>query len=156
MLESLFNKIAGLMNCSFIKRSTQGRCFPDNFFIEISASFKSFFIVKSYITGSRSSHPRYSIRKGVLKNFAKLTGKHLCQSLFFNKVKKETLSQVFSCEFCEISKNTFFTEHLWATASKATKQKSYYFRLIFRISEMYSGYTPSHQTSNENNVQRHI
>ena len=25
--------------------------------------------------------------------------------------------QVFSCEFCEISKNAFFTEHLWATAS---------------------------------------
>ena len=25
-------------------------------------------------------------KKGVLKNFAKLTGKHLCQSLFFNKV----------------------------------------------------------------------
>ena len=43
------------------------------------------------------------------------TGKHLCQSFFFNKVaalratfiKKETLAQVFSCEFCEISKNTF-------------------------------------------------
>ena len=30
---------------------------------------------------------------------------------------KETLAQVFSCEFCEISTNTFFTEHLWATAS---------------------------------------
>ena len=38
-------------------------------------------------------------------------------SLFFNKVKKETLAQVFFCELCEISKNTFFTEHLWATAS---------------------------------------
>ena len=25
-------------------------------------------------------------RKGVLRNFATLTGKHLCQSLFFNKV----------------------------------------------------------------------
>ena len=25
--------------------------------------------------------------------------------------KKETLARVFSCEFCEISKNTFFTEH---------------------------------------------
>ena len=25
-------------------------------------------------------------KKGVLKNFAKFTGKHLCQSLFFNKV----------------------------------------------------------------------
>ena len=30
--------------------------------------------------------------------------------------KKETLAQVFSYEFCEISKNTFFTEHLWAIA----------------------------------------
>ena len=24
---------------------------------------------------------------------------------------------MFSCEFCQISRNTFFTEHLWATAS---------------------------------------
>ena len=31
--------------------------------------------------------------------------------------KQETLAQVFSCEFCEISKNTFFTVHLRATAS---------------------------------------
>ena len=34
-----------------------------------------------------------------------------------NFIKKETLAQVFSCEFCKISKNTFFTEHLLATAS---------------------------------------
>ena len=34
-----------------------------------------------------------------------------------NFIKKETLALVFSCEFCEISKNTFFTEHLWATAA---------------------------------------
>ena len=34
-----------------------------------------------------------------------------------NCIKKETLAQMFSCEFSEISKNTFFTEHLWATAS---------------------------------------
>ena len=27
-----------------------------------------------------------------------------------NFINKETLAQVFSCEFCEISKNTFFTE----------------------------------------------
>ena len=26
----------------------------------------------------------------------------------FNFIKKETLAQVFSCEFCKISKNTFF------------------------------------------------
>ena len=46
-------------------------------------------------------------KNGVLKNFTKLTRKHLYQSLFFNKVE-ETLAQVFSCEFCESSKNTFF------------------------------------------------
>ena len=34
-----------------------------------------------------------------------------------NFIKKETQAQVFFCEFCEIIKNTFFTEHLWATAS---------------------------------------
>ena len=63
--------------------------------------------------------------KGVLKNFSKFTVKHLCQSLFFCKVagqacnfiKKETLVQLFSCKFCEIFKNTFFTEHLRTTTS---------------------------------------
>ena len=34
----------------------------------------------------RSSHRRCSVKKDVLRNFAKFTGKHLCQSLFFNKV----------------------------------------------------------------------
>ena len=75
----------------------------------------------------RSSHRRCSVKKGVLRNFAKFTGKHLCQSLSFNKVaggacnfiKKDTLAQVFSYEFCEVSKNTFFTEHVWAPASRA-------------------------------------
>ena len=55
-------------------------------------------------TGFRSSRPEVFCKKGVLRNFAKFTGKHLCQ--------------VFeACEFCEISKNTFFTEHLQTTAS---------------------------------------
>ena len=33
-------------------------------------------------------------------------------------IKKESLAHVFSCEFCKISKKTFFTEHPWTTASK--------------------------------------
>ena len=37
-------------------------------------------------------HRRCSVKKVVLRNFAKFTGKHLCQSLFF---KKETLTGVF-------------------------------------------------------------
>ena len=31
-------------------------------------------------------------------------------------IQKETLAQLFSCEFCEISKNTLFTEYLRVTA----------------------------------------
>ena len=50
-------------------------------------------------------------KKDVIRNFAKFIGNRLCQCLYFNKVegfiKIETLAQVFSCEFCEISKNTF-------------------------------------------------
>ena len=69
---------------------------------------------------------------GVLRNFAKFTVKHLGQSLFFNKVaslrpeasnfiKKETLAQVFSCEFCETSKNTFFYRTPLVAASEHRK-----------------------------------
>ena len=32
-------------------------------------------------------------------------------------IKKETLAQFYSCDFCKISKNTFFTKHLRTTAS---------------------------------------
>ena len=34
-----------------------------------------------------------------------------------NFILKKTLAQVFFCEFCEFSKNIFFTEHLQVTAS---------------------------------------
>ena len=34
----------------------------------------------------RSSHQKSSLKKGVLRNFTKFTGKHLSQGLFFNKV----------------------------------------------------------------------
>ena len=61
------------------------------------------------------------MKKGVLRNFTKFTGKQLYQSLFLIKLQafilKKTLARVFSCEFYEISKNNFFTEHLWTTAS---------------------------------------
>ena len=36
-------------------------------------------------------------------------------------LKKETVAQVFSCEFCKISTNTVFTEHLWATTYEVIK-----------------------------------
>ena len=38
------------------------------------------------IQNRKKQLPEVLSKKGVLKNFAKSTGKYLCQSLFFNKV----------------------------------------------------------------------
>ena len=46
---------------------------------------------------SRSSHRRCYTKKTVHKNFAIFTG-----------LQKETLTQVFYSEYCEIIKNTYF------------------------------------------------
>ena len=63
---------------------------------------------------TRSSHRRSSVRKGVLRNFAKFTGKHLRQSLYFNKVaeasnfiKIETLVQVFPVNSAKFLRTPF-------------------------------------------------
>ena len=53
----------------------KGRQFPDYSFS--SAASNSSLI---------RSHQRCSMKEGVLRNVTKFTGKHLCQSLFFNKV----------------------------------------------------------------------
>ena len=54
---------------------------------------------------SKSSCPELACKKDAPENSTKCTGKHFCQSLFF---KRETLAQVFSCEFWEIFKKIFF------------------------------------------------
>ena len=41
---------------------------------------------------------------------------------FLIKLQAWGLAQVFCCEFCEISKNTFFKQ-LWVTASDLSKKK---------------------------------
>ena len=45
-------------------------------------------LCKNLLSGHlfRSSRPEVFFKQGVLGNFAKFTGKHLCQSLFSNKV----------------------------------------------------------------------
>ena len=75
-----------------------------NIFFQLNLVLYLSLAVAPVFVPDRSSHRRCSVKKGVLRNFAKFTGKHLC-----NFLKKETLAQVFSCEFCEIFKNIFFT-----------------------------------------------
>ena len=58
-----------------------------------------------------SSHRRLSIKKDILKNFAKFTGKQLYLGLFIIKLQdsgpqKETPTQVLSCEFYEVLRST--------------------------------------------------
>ena len=72
--------------------------------------------LRKQLTAFKNSHPEVFCKKGVLRNFTKFTGKHLCQNLFFNKVawlspatsfKKRLWHRCFPVEFCEISKNIF-------------------------------------------------
>ena len=62
-----------------------------------------------------------TIKKGVLGNFAKFAGKHLCQSLFLNKVaglrlatllKKRIWHRCFPVNFAKFLRAPFVTEHL--------------------------------------------
>ena len=79
----------------------------------------------SEIRNHRSSRSEVFCNKGALRNFvAKFTGKHLCQSLFFYKVAG---LQVFSYEFCEISKNTFSYTAPTVAASEIKLLSSVYF-----------------------------
>ena len=84
-----------------------------------------------------SSNWRCSLKKGVLKNFAKSTGKHQCQILFFNKdagLRSETLLKKRLCHRCfpmnfanflrtPLVQNTSGRQLLWMTASKTWKTK---------------------------------
>ena len=49
---------------------------------------------------------RISLRKGILRNFAKITGKHLCQSLFL--IKKRLWHVRFSVDFAKFLRTPFY------------------------------------------------
>ena len=68
-----------------------------------------------------SSRPEVYCKKGVLRNFTKFTGKHLLQSIIFNKVvglRPATLLKMglwhscFPANFVKFLRTPFFIEHL--------------------------------------------
>ena len=70
----------------------------------------------------RSSRPVMFREKGVLRNFSKFTGKHLCQVVFFNKVagpecamllKKRLWHSYFPVNFAKFLRASFLTKSLW-------------------------------------------
>ena len=68
--------------------------------------------LKAYRQISKKRCSEAVVRRCSTKKVFKSHRKHLRQWLVFNKVanfiKKESLAPVFSCKFCEISKNTLF------------------------------------------------
>ena len=62
----------------------------------------------------RSSRAEVFCKKGVLRNFAKFTGKHLCQSLkAATLLKKRPWHMCFSVNFVTFLRTPFLIEHLW-------------------------------------------
>ena len=113
----------------------------------------------------QKQRPGVFCKKRILTNFAKFTGKHLCQSLFFNKVaglrsatllKKEILTQVFSCEFFKISKDTFFTEQLRTTASVDLGRRSWLHLWIYGTKIIHGAATIVELTRIFKSVQQYV
>ena len=89
------NNVAGLRSTALLINRLWYRCFPVNF-----AKFLRIPLLQN--TSGRRFWYRFSWN----------WNEHI-----YNFFKKEALAQGFSCQFCEIFKNTFFTEHLSTTAS---------------------------------------
>ena len=68
--------------------------------------------LQSYVV-KIGSHWRCSVRKGVLRNFGKFTGKHLCQSLFFDKVAGLRPATLLKKRFWHRCFPLNFQEHLF-------------------------------------------
>ena len=62
--------------------------YHSNIILFVNIDFR-YFMGRMSAEKYRSSRPEAFYKNGVLRNFAKFTGKHLCQSLFFNKVAGE-------------------------------------------------------------------
>ena len=88
-------------------------------------------IILTHFQSTRRSHRNCFIRKVILRNFAKITGKHLCHSLFLNKVAG-------AYQFCEISKNTLFYRIplggcFWTNALLTKKGRSCPWQMFFKL-----------------------
>ena len=82
----------------------------------LMVSFVWFHYSRCFSWSYRSSHQRCSIKKSVLRNLTKFTGKHLCQRIFFNKIaglrpltllKKRLWHRCFPVNFAKFLRTPF-------------------------------------------------
>ena len=77
-------------------------------------------------------------KKDALKDFATFTAKKtICtRAAGYNFIKKETLTQAFSCEFFKMSKNTFFHRTPPVAASGSKQSFRYVSDQLLRIPQL--------------------
>ena len=96
-----------ISNITFVRKNLRFKCSSNN----SSNVLQMFFMTIQIVAPYKSSHRRFSVRKGVLRNFAKFTGKHLCQSLFFNNLflilKKRLWHMCFPVNFAKFLRTPF-------------------------------------------------
>ena len=82
----------------------------------------------------RSSRPEVFCKKGVLRNFTKFTGKHLCQSFFFNRpatlLKKKLWHRCFPVNFVKFLR-TPFLQNTSGGCFCYVVRTSFYFETLF-------------------------
>ena len=82
-----------------------------------------------------STLPEVFCKKGVLRNFAKFTGKHLCQSLFLNKVAGLRLLPIQGFTHTFSSFSYFFSTSSKAILAVAVSSSLYIFKVALSPSQ---------------------
>ena len=135
------------------------KCFLRNFWENLYWEMIFFTVIFSkFCKKFKSSHQRCSKKKDAVKNFVILTEKQLGWSLFLKSCRtkglqlywKETPTQLFSCEYFEIFKNTYFKKHLWTIASVNSRTVIFQEGLVlpFKLNALTSGISWQHMHSN--------
>ena len=126
MLGSFFIKVTDLNTCNFIKERLRHRYFLVNIAKYLRTPDLKKILERLLLDLSkfhhrnsrakRSNDLRCFLKKGILRNFAKLARKHLCQSLFFNKVaglspaallKKKLWHRCFPVNFAKFLRTSY-------------------------------------------------
>ena len=154
MFESLFNKVAWLtpilkkilqrllLHCTCTTHCYHGVIrFTFTFFLIISTTTVNisdvcFGFKLKRPQRIRSSHQSCFIIKGVLRNFAKFTGKHLCQSLFFNKVaglsfwKERLWHKCFHEDFVKFLRTSFLQNTSGQLLLSLWQYRIFYYKVL--------------------------
>ena len=99
----------------------------------------------------RSSHNRCSVKKMFLE-ISQNSHESTCARVSFliKFIKKETLVQVLSCEFCKISRNTFFQRTPLVAVSANWCVQS----ILIKISSIYLNKTHQNSTNISRNLEK--